>query len=309
VFFVKTDFNPYSLPDLHHVVLDALRLFTSKGVPHLHLGNYRRPIVVGSGNAANTGKILFHDKDAIFGDESNFKEELLAIHAIDGAILISASGGKHAPIIAKFLRKKNIETRLLTCTADCPAKKFIDPDKFFLFPEQREPYTYNVSTYLGMILGKTKEDPAKILRFIEKEVAPKINDARMQKFHSFFIIVPERFDAIREMLAIKFDELFGPKISKRVYTFEQTKHAKTVVPSSTELFISFGEPNKTFGDERARLLIPLPKDADYGAMMAISYYVVGRLQAQHPPWFKQNIVEYCKKSSKDFGMKITPVVE
>jgi hypothetical protein len=121
--------------------------------------------------------------------------------------------------------------------------------------------------------------------------------------------VPERFDAIREMVVIKFDELFGPKISKRVYTVEQTKHAKTVVPSSTELFISIGEQNKEFGAPENRLFIPLPKDADFGAMMAVSYYVVGRLQAQHPPWFKQNIVDYCKKTSKDFGMKISPIVE
>ena len=52
------------------------------------------------------------------------------------------------------------------------------------------------------------------------------------------------------MLWTKFDELFGPMITTRVYTPEQTKHAKTVIDSDTELFISFGYENMLFGKEQ-----------------------------------------------------------
>jgi hypothetical protein len=42
------------------------------------------------------------------------------------------------------------------------------------------------------------------------------------------------------MFLTKFDELFGPLMSARMFTFEQTKHAKTVVASEPELFINQG---------------------------------------------------------------------
>ena len=84
----------------------------------------------------------------------------------------------------------------------------------------------------------------------------------------------------------KFDELFGPKISGRVFTIEQTKHAKTVVPSEKELFLGAGYNNRYFGKHRVNL--PLPKNADYGALMAITYYFIGNIRKQNLPYFKKN---------------------
>ena len=306
---IKSKFDFMQLPDLDETAVSALRLFLDRGVPKLNLGNYGRPLVVGSGNAANTGRILFHDKDAVFADESGFREKIKDIPDIDGAVLISASGSKHAPGIAKFLKQKKIDVLLLTCTPDSPAAHYLPSDRVFVFPKNTEPYTYNTSTYMGMILGKTCEDPAKLLDFIRKDVDTALKNTDLGRFHSFFLILPSRFDAMKEMLVIKFDELFGPKVSKRVYTAEQARHAKTVVPSSTELFISFGEKNTVFGEKKQRLHIPLPQKADFGAMMAIGYYVIGKIQKSNPPWFKQNIESYCKKTSKDFGSKINPIVD
>lgn len=303
------EFDPMTLPDLDVVTINALDLFIEEGIPKLDLGNYSRPIILGSGNAFNTGKILFHDKDAVFADEGTVHEKLESIKNIDGAILISASGAKHAPIIAKELNEKQIETRLLTCNKDAPAKAVVGEDKTFVFPKRTEPYTYNVSTYLGMIFGKTQEDPAKLKEFIEKNIDPILESKSLDDFKAFFLLIPERFDAIKEMLVIKFDELFGPHIPNRVYTVEQTKHAKTVVPWDKELFLSFGKQNNHFGSPDARLDIPLPDDADFGAMMAIGYYVIGKIQKAKPPFFKESIVDYCKKTSEDFGSTIKPIVE
>ena len=62
------------------------------------------------------------------------------------------------------------------------------------------------------------------------------------------------------------------------------RHAVTVAPSN-ELFISFGEENKIWGDPNNRLNIPLPKNAGYVAMMAIGYYVISQIQKNTTPVF------------------------
>ncbi|MBI3027848.1 hypothetical protein HYY70_07090, partial [Candidatus Woesearchaeota archaeon] len=209
---------------LDECVLNALKLFMHETLPELKLEKFKRPLVVGSGNAAVTGKILFENKDAVFADEGNYSKKIDAIKEIDGCVLISASGGKHAPIIAKDVRKRKIPIILLTNNKNALARGFAD--ETYVFPKNPEPYTYNTSTYLSMILAKTKENVKEILDFILKLEIP--ND--FSKYDSFFLIVPEKFDLAREMFSTKFDELFGPKISGRVFTPEQTKHAKTVIP-------------------------------------------------------------------------------
>ncbi|MDA1197351.1 MAG: hypothetical protein O2779_05315 [Nanoarchaeota archaeon] len=286
---------------LDECVLSALKLFIDVGIPELHLGDYKRPLVVGSGNAAATGKIILEGSDAVFADEGTYLSHL---GVVDGAILISASGGKHAPIIATELKKREIETRLLTCNKNAEAKTLVK--ETFVFPKQAEPYTYNTSTYMSMILGKTKEDPKKILDYITTTIVPLI-PTDFKNYTAFYLIVPARFDSMREMLLTKFDELFGSMVNGRVFTVGQTKHAKTVIANSKELFISFGEKNTLFGEHR--LDIPLPADADYAALMAIGYFVIGNIQKQHPAYFKDNIEEYVKNASNLFGSEIKALVE
>lgn len=290
-----------NLINLGQCVLNALHLFTKQKIPSLKIPLFKRPLVVGSGNAAVTGKILFKDTDAVFADESTYQQKLSAISTIDGAILISASGGKHAPLIAKELQQRKKEIILLTTNLNTSAREYVD--EMIVFPKNAEPYTYNTSTYLGMILAKTNENPQKILNHIQKIKIPHI----LKHYDSFFIIVPAEFDLIREMFFIKFEELFGPKVSARVFTVEQAKHAKTIVPSEKELFISFGWQNTLFGKNRWN--IPLAKNTGYGALMAMGYYVIGQIQQQHPPYFKQNIERYCKETSKMFGERIKVVVK
>ncbi len=287
------------LINLNDCVLNALHLFSSHKLLPLDFGDYQRPLVVGSGNAFVTGKILFADKDAVFADESTYQQKLKTIKDIGGCILISASGGKHAPIIAEEVQKRGKEVILLTHNPDALAKKYAH--KTLIFPKQSEPYTYNTSTYLGLILAKTKENPQAILQLLNNIKIPK----NLGKYDAFFLIVPPQFDLIREMFLTKFDELFGAKVSGRVFTVEQAKHAKAVVPSDRELFISFGWKNTLFGTKTNRWNAPLPKDADYGLMMALGYYIIGHIQQQHPPYFKQNIERYCTEASKLFGEEIT----
>ncbi|MCA9485300.1 MAG: SIS domain-containing protein [Nanoarchaeota archaeon] len=297
---VMNSFTTKNLPNLDTAVLAALELFSQTKLPKLST-SYKKPLVVGSGNAAATGKIIFQDKEATFSTESNYESKL---SRCDGVVLISASGSKHAPIIAQKAHSKNKKVTLITNTQNSPASKF--SDKIIILPKNREPYTYNTSTYLGMILAHTQENPTKILNHIQKNTA-KLKFPNFKKYKGYYLLIPEEFSEIIRLLQIKFIELFGRNIARDIETFEQTKHATTVVPAKDELFISFGKKNKTYGKNRFH--IPLPKNSDYATMMSIGYYIIGQIQKSQPHWFKQNIETYTKQASKIFKHKINPIVE
>jgi len=309
---IMQNFSLNDIPDLDVCVLGALEYLSNEKLPKLDFDRLRgkRILVVGSGNALVAGRIILNDFDAVFASESTYESEINKQKKSNFklAVIISASGGKHAPIIAKKLKSRKIKSVLITNNENAPAKKFVS--KTYVFPKQTEPYTYNTSTYLSMIFGKTKEKPNKIYDYlikIEKIFSKK--KINFSKYDSFYFIVPEKFDSVREMFTTKFDELFGGKIFGRVYTMEQTKHAKTIVKSNKELFISFGEKNDLFGFEKNRLNILLPKNTDFGMIIAVGYYVIGKIQKQNRPFFKEKIADYCKEASKIFKEEIKPIVE
>ncbi len=303
-------FNIENLPDLDVAVLGALELFQGKELPKLELGVYKHPLVVGSGNAEATGRIIFENIDAVFASESNYEEKLKDIPSIDGVIIISASGEKHALIVAKCVKEYNKHITLITNTPYSSTHDELDHQHSYdeyIFPKNREPYTYNTSTYMGMILGKTHEDPLSIQNFIKEHIDILVMPD-FSKYDKYFLIVPPKFSGIIRMLEVKFIELFGRRIARDVETSEYMKHAVTVVPSD-ELFISFGDENKNWGGVENRLYIPLPPNADYGAMMAIGYYVIAQIQKSHKQYFKENIAEYVEEVSKIFGQEIKAIVD
>ena len=307
---ILNTFTLDNIPDLDVAVLGALELFQKKAVPKLTLNTYKRPLVVGSGNAEATGRIIFQDTDAIFASESDYEEKLKAIKVIDGVVLVSASGSKHAPIIAKKAKEYNKHVTLITNTPNSPAKSELDNIHDFdeyIFPKNREPYTYNTSTYIGMILGYTGEDAAEIYKFLIEKI-DTIKFPNFSNYNRFYLIVPPQFAGIIRMLQVKFIELFGRNIARDIETSEYVPHATTVAPSD-ELFISFGYKNNTWGKPEKRLNIPLPEKANYGAMMAVGYYIIAQIQKQHQPYFKENIASYTEQVTKIFGNTINPIVE
>jgi len=296
-----------TIPDLDVAVLGALELFQKDKLPKLDIKQYRQLLVVGSGNAEATGRIIFEDTNAVFASESSFENKLKHIPDIDGVILISASGGKHAPVIAKYAKDLGKSVILITNNPNAEAARFIESSEIFIFPKNREPYTYNTSTYMGMILGKTNEDPEKIQKFIQQQI-DTLTFPDFSQYDKYFLITPPKFSGIIRMLQVKFIELFGRRLARDVETNEYMKHAVTVVPSG-ELFVSFGEENTMWGEPDQRLHVPLPENAGYATMMAIGYYVIAQIQKQHPPYFKENIALYVEKASKVFGSEIKVIVE
>ena len=62
---VLNTFTIDTIPDLDVAVLGALELFQKEKLPRIEI-SYKRPLVVGSGNAEATGRIIFEDTDAVF---------------------------------------------------------------------------------------------------------------------------------------------------------------------------------------------------------------------------------------------------
>ena len=197
---------------------------------------------------------------------------------------------------------------LFTCNPDAPAKSLFPSAHVVTFPKNREPYTYNTSTYLSMVFARTGEAAGSVNSFIESDIKPQLL-RDFATYDAFLLIVPPQFAHVRSMLRTKFDELFGPHLTGRIFTTEEVKHAKTVVESGSELVVSFGMKNEQYGLAKNRLNLPLPERSDYGAMLAVSYYLVGQIQKAHPAYFKDNIVKYTEQASRLFNQPINPIVE
>lgn len=288
------------LINLDQGVINALEFFSKNEIPKLNLDKFNFPIVVGSGNAFNTGNILFSGRLAFFADESNFEKTLLSCRdliskkIIKDVVVISASGEKDSVWEVKLAKKYKLKTTLLTCSPNSTASKLADSVIFY--PKIAEPYTYNISTYLGMILSVSGENPKNILDFIKKNKS-KVN---FKKYDSFSFIIPDEFITITPMLEIKKSELFGPKVSLRAFSFGHARHAKFVIRDKKELVVTLGaEKNLSFGDPQSRVQIALPKKVDFAFILCLTYYLVGQIQASKKPYFKNNIKNYCQ----DYGPK------
>jgi hypothetical protein len=279
------------LVDLDECLVTALELFSRVKLPKIE-NKVTNSLIVGSGNAGAVGRLLF---DGIHANESNYLKKLEGHKDIDSCVLISASGGKHSPEIARKVKKMGLKVTLFTNNSDSEAAKIAD--ETLVFPKNIEPYTYNTSTYLGMILAKTGENPKKILDFIRSVEVPDLGE-----YESYYFVLPDRFEGLREFFETKFEELFGPKIDGKAFSFDQMKHAKTVVESETELFVGLGVENEVFGDNR--LNFEIPDWASYGLVFALGYYFIGKVQKANEPWFKENIERYVKEASEMFGEEI-----
>lgn len=287
------------ISNLDEIVLEALDFFSENKPPKLDLENYSMPFVVGSGNAYNTGMIIFSDKAAIFADESNFKSIIESYKAviekglIKDAIIISASGEKDSVWEVELAKRYGLKTTLLTCEENSSAAKIAD--EVFAYRKIAEPYTYNTSTYLGMILSATQEKPEKIKGLIEKIKLPE----NFSAYESYAFVLPDKFGNICPMLDIKKSELFGPLLSLRAFPEGHARHAKFVIPSEKELAISIGSDSQYFGHPDHKWNIDFAENLSFGTMLSLTYFLVGKIQESKPPYFKENVEEYCS----DYGPK------
>ncbi|MBP9758295.1 hypothetical protein KBD45_01260 [Candidatus Dojkabacteria bacterium] len=300
-------FDEQDLPSLREVVLGALELFIKNGMSDVKIEDFKKPVIVGSGNAIASAKIIYANKDCIFADENNF-EEAFKRDGVDGVVIFNASGAKHGPIIAKAAVERGMKTQLVTCAKNSPAEQIVGSTNTIVSLKNREPYTYNTSTYMGWILSIAKEDPKVIYDFLINDVANYLKDIDFSKYDGFLLATPNQYPGVKQLFEVKFTELFGRIVARDVKTFEELKHAVTVVPSKTELAIKFGTAKIDF--ENDVIEIPMPNELGAGFLMAIGYFVIGHIQEQHPQYFKENIKSYIQRLNEtEFGKGMKVIVE
>lgn len=288
-----------NIMSLDENVLLALGFFAKNPPPSLNIDQYNLPFVVGSGNAYNTGLIIFSEKAALFADESNFKktisafEKLIKGGLVKDAVIISASGGKDSVWEIELAKQYSLSTTLLTTKAESPAAKIAD--KVYVYRSIDEPYTYNTSTYMGMILSSSRENPLGIKKYVQSLIFPK----NFENYKAYSFVVPDKYMQICPMLDIKKSELFGPHLSMRAFSQGHARHAKFVIRSKDELVISLGRKNEFFGDPDHRWDIEIPENINFAGIMATTYYIVGKIQNSKPQYFKENISNYVN----DYGPK------
>lgn len=298
-------FTEDDLPDLDEVVMGTLAYLEGISLDSFSVSAHRRPLVVGSGNAVSAAQLLFRNTDAMVVEEGEF-ESYCARGIYDSVYVVSASGSKHAIDITEKSLKSNLPTYLITSTDHSPAARMLDPDHVFLFPHIREPYTYNTSTYLGMIMGQERTSPERIRFFIENQVAPALPSFGL--YRAFLFSLPPEFAPLRRMFETKFHELFGPHLVGQAFTTEEVKHAKTVVTSIDQCFISFGVENR-YGAPGFRFTVPVPSDVTAGELLAVGYFIIGAIQKAHRPYFKEHIHAYVKEASAVFDQTVPVIVE
>lgn len=288
--------NPISL---YTNVQQALEFFAKNPVPSIDVTSFNLPFVVGSGNAYNTGLILFSEQSALYADESSFKKLITAFDKaitsklITNAVIISASGEKDSVWEVELAREKGLKTTLLTTKPNSSAAKVAD--KTIAFKSIDEPYTYNVSTYMGMILAGTGEKIEDIQSFVNSLKFP----ANFAEYDAYAFVVPDKYASVCPMLDIKKSELFGPHLSLRAFPEGHARHAKFVIRSPKELVISIGAKNEHYGDPASRWEIDFPAGLSFVGMMAATYAIVGRMQEAKHPYYNENILAYCA----DYGPK------
>jgi hypothetical protein len=288
-----------NIPTLDTTVLEALDFFVKTPPPSLDISSYSLPFVVGSGNAINTGKILFSGKAAIFADESNFRATAAAYRPviekglITDAVIISASGEKDSVWELELAKEMKLTTTLLTCKPNSTGAGIAD--RVYAYKSIAEPYTYNTSTYLGMVLSATGEKAEDIKTFIKGiSLPPGFSD-----YQTYTFVLPDAYLNVGPMVEIKGDELFGPHVMVRAFPQGHARHAKFVHPWEKELVITIGSENKYFGDPAHRWDIPLADNASFGTVIALTYYLCGQIQKIKPDYFMRHIEQFCN----DYGPK------
>ena len=203
------------LPTLDEIVIDTLHLYqATPSLSKLDLSQFHTPLVVGSNNGYYTGRILFRDVGAYFAVESEVERKLENITSITDVVVVSASGEKHAPMILNAAKKYGKKTFLISSSESSSGRTLAD--KSIIMPKIREPYTYNTSTYFGYMLAETPElELVKLREFLIGDLQDTLRTTFLSfsagesvldfsAFKSFFIVLPDQFVLLREMLEVKF---------------------------------------------------------------------------------------------------------
>lgn len=291
------------IENLDETVIKALNYFIKERPKKLNFKRSQLKLVIGSVNAYNTAKLIFADFPVIFADETNLIKTLenfktiINKKIIDEAIVISASGEKDAIWEIKACKDLKIKTTLLTCNLKASSIKLAD--KAIVFNKIAEPYSYNFSTYISMLLAYFQEDPKQIKNYLLNLKTPK--NFKNYSYYSF--ILPNKWRAVADMIKVKDDEMFAAKSKIRAFSEGQARHAKFIYQDKNELVISFAK-NKYFGKKENRWEINTGNKKEAAFALSLAYFIVGLIQKNKTDYFKKSLKDYClNRGPKPYNSK------
>jgi len=280
--------------------IEHLDYYVMKTIDHLEKWNFpkliikrrRNNVFMGSGSAACVAKLFAERFNGFSLNVSNYKRFLERTPKKDlgSVFIISASGGKDAVTMVKFLRKKGLKPNLITCNESAPAKKL--SDRIFVFPALKEPPTYNVSTYGSMIYWLFKEDLKKIKSLIKGIKVPNL-----RKYRYIFFLAADKYDVIAEMASRKIAESLEG-IGSNGDGFSNSTHGMLRQPNK-DRFIFCLNQKYLFKEKGYKLGI----DSYLGLMLA-SYYIIGKNQTEKDIY---NLSKNYKETIERLGWKINKV--
>ena len=290
-------FDIYSMPDntekLDYYAAKTLEDLKVWKYPDLAIKKSGLNVFVGSGDAANTGRIF----SQVYGGHAlnvcNY--QMFFENNPDRSsdiFIVNASGGKDGFKMAEWLTQKGWQPKLLTCNPEPPAGQFLRKEDIFVFPANIEPPTYNVSTYASMLYAVLKED----LRPIgEKLKNLEIPDLRKYKF--VFFMVQDKYEVLGRMATRKIAETLEG-VGANGCCYSNAVHGMLMQPNPDRLVFCMNVEWDGPGDKYF-----LNIDSYLGLLMCI-HYIVGKNQTDRDT---ENILRNYEENARKQGWKFNKV--
>jgi hypothetical protein len=276
---------------LDHYAIKTLESLPNWKYPELKIEKSGKNIFMGSGDAANTGKIFAQilggralnvcNYQIFFENEPNRDSDIY---------IVNASGGKDGLKMAKWLTERNWHPKLLTNNPEPPAGKYLRPEDIFVFPADKEPPTYNVSTYASMIYWLLKEDLPQIEDKIKNLEIP---DLRKYKF--IFFMVQDKYETLGRMATRKIAETLAG-VGANGCGYSNAVHGMLTQPNKDRLVFCMNCKYEGSGD-----VYELNIDSYLGLLLCI-HYIVGKNQTdQDSENILRNYMENAKRQGWEFN--------
>ncbi len=157
-----------------------------------------------------------------------------------------------------------------------------------------------MSTYFSILYSFFKPNLDELESKLEN-----LNLPELENFDKFFFILPDEVKEAKEMIQIKWMELFGRELGFSAQNTSAFYHGATVIKTD-ELFLNFSDlkPDQSLLGKNVWQTNSPPSDP--AEAMALLYYTLGKIQQKHNGLlnkFEMSIKEYKNMVFKYFHTK------
>lgn len=261
--------------------------------PNLKIEKTEKNIFMGSGDAANTGKIFSKFLGGRSLNVCNYQNYFESFPPENPNIyIICASGGKDGTKMAQWLTEKGWEPKLITSNPEPPMGKFLKKENIFAFPSIAEPPTYNVSTYSAMIYWLLKENIEEIKNIFKSMEVPNL-----RKYKFIFFMVGDKYEAIGRMATRKTAETLSG-LGANGCGYSNAVHGMLIQPNADRLIFCLNCRYDGPGD-----VYELHIDSYLGSLLCL-HYIIGKNQTDKD---SENILENYFENAKKQGWEFNKV--